>query len=71
MNSAYYQMLVRAFRLAGGASDLCRPVHVFGALAEGDGPVAAALSSGNGPVLPDPSALPVNEESAGSLVGQL
>lgn len=71
MSRAYIQVLVRAFRLAGGGSDLCRPVHVFGALAEGDGPVAAALNSGNGPVLPHPSALPVNEEGAGSLLGQL
>lgn len=71
MMSAYYQVLVRAFRLAGGGSDACRPVHVFAALADGDGPAAAALSSGIGPVLPDPSALPGDAENAGSRVRQL
>lgn len=71
MMSAYYQVLVRAFRLAGGGSDVCRPIHVFAALADGDGPVATALSSGIGPVLPNPSALPGTADGAGSAVGQL
>jgi hypothetical protein len=71
MMSAYYQVLVRAFRLAGRGSDACRPIHVFAALADGEGSVATALSSGIGPVLPDPSALPGHGENAGSSVGQL
>lgn len=72
MNSAYHQVVLRALLLAGETGELCRPIHVFGALAEGDGPVAVALRSGEGgPVLPRPvNPLPARGGSASYLVGQ-
>lgn len=72
MSSAYHQMVFRAFRLAGESGESCRPIHVFAALAEGDGLVAAALNSGSRPVLSRPTdPVAVNGGSGGYLVGQL
>lgn len=72
MSSAYHQTIFRAFRLAGESGESCRPIHVFAALAEGDGPVAAALNSGRGPVLARPTdPVAVSGGSAGYLVRQL
>lgn len=44
MNSAYHQVLRRAFRIAGESGERCRPVHLLIALAEAGGPISSALA---------------------------
>ena len=58
----YRAVLHRAFMLAAETGELCRPVHLLAALAEGDGPIADILRSpGGGPLLPRPTnPLPVH-----------
>lgn len=43
MDSAYHQVLRRGFRIASETDERCRPIHLLAALAEIDGPIAAAL----------------------------
>ncbi len=72
MNSAYHQVLYRAFQIAGATGELCRPVHLLGALAEGDGPISEALTpAGGDPLLHHPvSPMPDRGGGASYLVMQ-
>jgi len=48
MNSAYHQVLHRAFQIAGETGERCRPVHLLAALAEAAGPISDALMPASG-----------------------
>ena len=50
-NSAYNQVLHRAFLLAAETGEWCRPIHLLAALAEGDGPISDALRPPDGGLL--------------------
>lgn len=53
----YRAVLHRAFMLAAETGELCRPVHLLAALAEGDGPIADIVRSpGGGFLLARPAA---------------
>lgn len=51
MNSAYNQVLHRAFLIAAETGERCRPVHLLAALAEGGGPISDALRPPHGGLL--------------------
>ena len=50
-NSAYNQVLHRAFLIAAETGEWCRPIHLLAALAEGDGPISDALRPPDGGLL--------------------
>jgi hypothetical protein len=53
-DSAYHQVLVRAFRIASATGERARPVHLLAALATAGGPISEALTSpAGGPLFGD------------------
>ena len=53
-DSAYHQVLVRAFRIASATGERARPVHLLAALGATGGPISEALTSpGGGPLFGD------------------
>jgi len=53
-DSAYHQVLVRAFRIASATGERARPVHLLAALDATGGPISEALRShGGGPLFGD------------------